>query len=66
MIFIGYVFSRYLICKLKYRKLFQFPDFDDIYCKYCFTFGPDWLVTSVSIISNQMILLFSQLSVLRF
>lgn len=24
----------------------EFPDFDDIYCKYCFTFGPDWLVTS--------------------
>jgi hypothetical protein len=29
-------------------KSLQFPDFDDIYCKYCFTFGPDWLVTSVS------------------
>lgn len=44
------------ICKLKQRKLLQFPDFDDIYCKYCFTFGPDWLVTSVSIISDDFII----------
>ena len=28
--------------------MFQFPEFDDIYCKCCYTFGPDWLVTSVS------------------
>ncbi|KAK7862985.1 hypothetical protein R5R35_014541 [Gryllus longicercus] len=23
-----------------------FPDFDDIYCKYCFTYGSDWAITS--------------------
>ncbi|XP_049815551.1 B9 domain-containing protein 1 isoform X2 [Schistocerca nitens] len=22
------------------------PDVDDLYCKHCFTFGPDWVVTS--------------------
>lgn len=24
----------------------EFPEFDDIYCKYCFTYGQDWLITS--------------------
>ncbi|KAL5018172.1 hypothetical protein ScPMuIL_003894 [Solemya velum] len=24
----------------------EFPEFDDIYCKYCFTYGPDWIITS--------------------
>ncbi|KAJ8318651.1 hypothetical protein KUTeg_003742 [Tegillarca granosa] len=24
----------------------EFPEFDDIYCKYCFHHGPDWLITS--------------------
>ncbi|XP_033736910.1 B9 domain-containing protein 1-like [Pecten maximus] len=24
----------------------EFPEFDDIYCKYCFTYGSDWLITS--------------------
>ncbi|XP_021940537.1 B9 domain-containing protein 1 [Zootermopsis nevadensis] len=23
-----------------------FHEFDDIYCKYCFVYGPDWVVTS--------------------
>lgn len=32
------------------RFLFQFPEFDDIYCKYCFTFGPDWMILSVCIV----------------
>ena len=26
----------------------EFHEFDDIYCKYCFVYGPDWVVTSVS------------------
>nr|CAD7569701.1 unnamed protein product [Timema californicum] len=26
----------------------QFPGFDDIYCKYCFSYGPDWIITTVS------------------
>nr|CAD7441913.1 unnamed protein product [Timema bartmani] len=24
----------------------QFPGFDDIYCKYCFSYGPDWIITT--------------------
>ncbi|XP_023702106.1 B9 domain-containing protein 1 isoform X3 [Cryptotermes secundus] len=24
----------------------EFHEFDDIYCKYCFVYGPDWVVTS--------------------
>ncbi|CAG2235888.1 B9D1 [Mytilus edulis] len=24
----------------------QFPGFDDIYCRYCLHYGPDWLITS--------------------
>ncbi|XP_064603683.1 B9 domain-containing protein 1-like [Liolophura sinensis] len=24
----------------------EFPEFDDIYCRYCFTYGPDWVITS--------------------
>ncbi|XP_063444456.1 B9 domain-containing protein 1-like [Mytilus galloprovincialis] len=24
----------------------EFPGFDDIYCKYCLHYGPDWLITS--------------------
>ena len=28
---------------------FQFPEFDDIYCRYNFVYGQDWVVTSVSI-----------------
>lgn len=24
----------------------EFPEFDDLYCKYAFTYGQDWLVTS--------------------
>ncbi|XP_069697882.1 B9 domain-containing protein 1 [Periplaneta americana] len=24
----------------------EFHDFDDIYCKFCFVYGPDWVVTS--------------------
>lgn len=28
----------------------EFPDFDNIYCKYCFVYGPDWELISVSII----------------
>ncbi|XP_025090453.1 B9 domain-containing protein 1-like [Pomacea canaliculata] len=24
----------------------EFPEFDDIYCRYFFTHGPDWLITS--------------------
>lgn len=28
---------------------FQFPEFDDLYCKYSFVYGQDWVVTSVSI-----------------
>ncbi|KAL8576688.1 B9 domain-containing protein 1 [Nucella lapillus] len=24
----------------------EFPEYDDIYCRYCFTHGPDWLITS--------------------
>nr|XP_016853375.1 PREDICTED: B9 domain-containing protein 1 isoform X2 [Anolis carolinensis] len=24
----------------------QFPDFDDLYCKYCFVYGYDWAPTS--------------------
>ena len=31
-----------------FSAVFQFPEFDDIYCKCCYKFGPDWLVTSVS------------------
>lgn len=30
----------------------EFNEFDDIYCKYCFVYGPDWVVTSVSPFSN--------------
>ena len=26
----------------------EFHDFDNIYCKYSFVYGPDWIVTSVS------------------
>ena len=26
----------------------QFPDFDDLWCKYHLTYGQDWLITSVS------------------
>jgi hypothetical protein len=25
----------------------EFHDIDNIYCKYCFVYGPDWVVTSV-------------------
>ncbi|KAG1668017.1 B9 domain-containing protein 1 [Nymphon striatum] len=24
----------------------EFPEFDDIYCKYCFVYGQDWAITS--------------------
>uniref|UniRef100_A0A2C9JLS4 B9 domain-containing protein 1 n=1 Tax=Biomphalaria glabrata TaxID=6526 RepID=A0A2C9JLS4_BIOGL len=24
----------------------EFPEFDDIYCKYCFSYGLDWAITS--------------------
>ncbi|XP_035221539.1 B9 domain-containing protein 1-like [Stegodyphus dumicola] len=24
----------------------EFPEIDDIYCKYCFVYGSDWIVTS--------------------
>ncbi|XP_046352538.1 B9 domain-containing protein 1-like [Haliotis rufescens] len=24
----------------------EFPEFDDIYCRYCYTHGPDWLITT--------------------
>ncbi|ESO84147.1 hypothetical protein LOTGIDRAFT_184197 [Lottia gigantea] len=24
----------------------EFPEFDDVYCRYCFTHGQDWLITS--------------------
>ncbi|KAK7112566.1 B9 domain-containing protein 1-like [Littorina saxatilis] len=24
----------------------EFPEYDNIYCRYCFTHGPDWLITS--------------------
>lgn len=24
----------------------DFPDFDDVYCKYCFVYGPDWTITA--------------------
>ncbi|XP_067043867.1 B9 domain-containing protein 1-like [Acropora muricata] len=24
----------------------KFPEFDDLYCKYCFVYGQDWVVTS--------------------
>ncbi|KAK3579235.1 hypothetical protein CHS0354_033306 [Potamilus streckersoni] len=24
----------------------EFQEFDDLYCKYCFVYGPDWLITS--------------------
>jgi len=24
----------------------EFPEFDDIYCKYCFTYGQDWVITT--------------------
>ncbi|XP_076458707.1 B9 domain-containing protein 1-like [Babylonia areolata] len=24
----------------------EFPEYDDIYCRYCFSHGPDWLITS--------------------
>jgi hypothetical protein len=27
----------------------EFPDFDNIYCKYCFVYGPDWEVMSVRV-----------------
>lgn len=27
----------------------DFPHFDNLYCKYCFNYGPDWEVTTVSI-----------------
>ena len=32
----------------KFIFVLQFPAFDDIYCKYCLHYGPDWLITSVS------------------
>lgn len=25
----------------------DYPDFDSIYCKYCFVYGPDWELTVV-------------------
>jgi len=27
---------------------FQFPDFDDIYCRYSYVYGQDWDIASVS------------------
>lgn len=27
----------------------HFPDFDDMYCKYSFVYGPDWEIVAVSI-----------------
>lgn len=27
---------------------FQFPEYDDLYCKYCFVYGHDWAPTAVS------------------
>ncbi|XP_074648203.1 B9 domain-containing protein 1-like [Tubulanus polymorphus] len=24
----------------------EFPEFDDIWCRYCFVYGPDWVITS--------------------
>lgn len=27
---------------------FQFPEYDDLYCKYCFVYGQDWAPTAVS------------------
>lgn len=26
----------------------QFPEYDDLYCKYCFVYGQDWAPTAVS------------------
>lgn len=26
----------------------KFPEYDDLYCKYCFVYGHDWAPTSVS------------------
>lgn len=26
----------------------EFPGFDNIYCKYCYSYGLDWVVTAVS------------------
>lgn len=31
----------------------DFPHFDNLYCKYCFNYGPDWEVTTVSIKLNR-------------
>lgn len=28
----------------------EFPNYDNLYCKYCFNYGPDWEVTAVSFI----------------
>ena len=29
--------------------LLQFPDFDDVYCRYSYVYGHDWDITSVSV-----------------
>ena len=28
---------------------FQFPEFEELYCKYSFVYGQDWVITTVSI-----------------
>lgn len=31
-----------------FLSFFQFPEYDNLYCKYCFVYGHDWAPTAVS------------------
>lgn len=39
----------FLITVIGQIEMADFPDFDNIYCKYCFVYGSDWELISVSI-----------------
>lgn len=40
--------SGFLISVIGQIERADFPDFDNIYCKYCFVYGPDWELVSVN------------------
>jgi len=38
--------SGFLLSVVGQIETADFPEFDNIYCKYCFMYGPDWTITS--------------------
>ena len=46
--------TKVIFISLYLHYFFQFPEFDDLYCKYSFVYGQDWVVTSVSRLNNHL------------